>query len=101
MRNLIINREHSDIAAKDTYLVYIEDHAVPECKIDGVWVRRLGTIRDGETARFRIADREAMLFVVKNKITRNFISVSFPNRAQARITEVLNEEGVLSYFDEN
>lgn len=72
MRNLIINREHSDIAAKDTYLVYIEDHAVPECKIDGVWVRRLGTIRDGETARFRIADREAMLFVVKNKITRNY-----------------------------
>ena len=72
MRNLIINREHSDIAAKDTYLVYIEDHAVPECKIDGVWVRKLGTIRDGETARFRIADREALLFVVKNKITRNY-----------------------------
>ncbi len=77
MRNLIISREHSDAAAKDAYVVYIEEHAVPECKIDGIWVRRLGTVRDGEIARFRIADREAKVFVVKNKLTRNYSNACY------------------------
>lgn len=72
MRNLIINRENSDFAKDKEYLVYIEDYTIPECKIDGLPVRKLGTIKNGEIARFRIADREAKVFIVMNKLTRNY-----------------------------
>ena len=77
MRNLIISREDSALARDDEYLVYIEDYAIPECKVDGLPVRKLGTIKNGEIARFRIADHEAKVFVVKNKFTRNYSNACY------------------------
>ena len=74
MRNLTITRHKSFVGCLGKLKVYIEDVTQGETEINGVPCRFLGKIRNGETATFEISGNAARVFVIADKLTKNFCS---------------------------
>lgn len=72
MRNLTITRTKSFVACLVKMKVYIEDAMAGELTINGVSCRKLGILKNGETATFSIGDQAARVFVIADKASRNF-----------------------------
>lgn len=78
MRNLIITREKSFVACLAKMKVYIEDPDAGELTISGVPCRKLGDLKNGETAIFPIRNQAAKIFVIADKISRNYAYDCYP-----------------------
>ena len=72
MRNITIARAKSFVGSLAKLKVYIEDHARGELTISDVPCRKLGDIKNGETKTFIIDDQSAKVFVIPDKLSRNF-----------------------------
>ena len=78
MRNLTITRQKSFVASLAKMKVYIEDPEANELEINGVGCRKLGTLKNGETATFPIGDQAAKVFVIADKVSRGFCCDYYP-----------------------
>ena len=78
MRNLTITRQKSFVASLVRMKVYIEDPQANELEINGVGCRKLGTLKNGETATFLIGDQAARVFVIADKVSRGFCCDCYP-----------------------
>ena len=78
MRNLTITRKKSFVGCLGKMKVYIEDPEAGELEINGVSCRKLGTLKNGETATFPISDRAAKVFVIADKVSRGFCCDYYP-----------------------
>lgn len=78
MRNLTITRKKSFVACLGKMKVYMEDPDAGELLINGVPCRKLGTLKNGETATFPISDQAAKVFVIADKASRNFCNDYYP-----------------------
>lgn len=71
MRNLTVQREKTWVAAMVKMKVYIED-VEGDLVICGVRCRKLGVVKNGESATFQISEGAAKLFVIGDKLSRNY-----------------------------
>lgn len=71
MRNLTIIREKSKTAPLATVKIYAEDHYLPDTYINKVPCRKLGSVKNGETATFKINEKEARIFAIRSKKARH------------------------------
>ena len=78
MRNLTITRIKSAVACTAAMKVYIQDEETQELTIGGVPCRKLGNLKNGETATFAISDRAAKVFVIADKASRNYSNDYYP-----------------------
>lgn len=78
MRNLIITRAKRFVACLGRMKVYIEDPEAGELTINGVSCRKLGTLKNGETATFPIGDQAARVFVIADKASRSYSNDYYP-----------------------
>ena len=78
MRNLTITRQKSFVASLAKMKVYIEDPEANELEINGVGCRKLGILKNGETATFPIGDQAAKVFVIADKVSRGFCCDYYP-----------------------
>ena len=72
MRNLTITRQKSFVASLVKLKVYIEDPVSGELTINNVRCRKLGTLKNGETKTFVIDNWAAKVFVISDKLSRNY-----------------------------
>ncbi len=72
MRNLTIKREKRFVACLGKMKVYIEDSTANDLTINGVTCRKLGTLKNGEEKTFEIGNEEAKVFVIADKLSKNF-----------------------------
>ena len=72
MRYLTIKRQRSFVACLATFKVYIEDHEASELEIGGVPCRKLGTLKNGQEASFRISESAAKVFVIADKLSKDY-----------------------------
>lgn len=77
MRFLCIERKRSFAAALATMKVYIEDSVAGDLQINGVLCRKLGTLKNGETANFRISEAAAKVFVICDRVSKDFCFDSY------------------------
>lgn len=80
MRSLTITRRKSIIACAAKDMIYIKDENAPELTISGVPCRKLGVLKNGQSATFQIGEGEQQIFVILGKSgrNRNNISVTLP-----------------------
>ena len=76
MRNLTITRRKSVVGCAIKDQVYIRDPLVQEIIIDGVPCRKLGDIKNGESKTFQIEDGEQQIFLIVDKISKNYCNAS-------------------------
>lgn len=81
MRNLIITRNKSFVGALAKMKVYVEAPEAPEIFINNVPCRKLGTLKNGETATFSIGEHPQRIFVIADKLSRGYCSEFAPLRA--------------------
>lgn len=72
MRYLTIKRTKSFVACLVSMKVYIEDHSSSEISINNVPCRKLGIIKNGGESRFEIGDGAAKVFVIADKLSKNY-----------------------------
>ena len=72
MRNLTIQRRKSFVACLAKMKIYIEDPFHPEITIQNIPCRKLGDLRNGEQKTFQIEDYAAKIFVIADKMSKNF-----------------------------
>lgn len=72
MRNLTIKRTKSFVASLGKMKVYIEDPASTEITINDTPCRKLGELKNGEEKTFQIDENPAKVFVIADKISKNF-----------------------------
>lgn len=78
MRSLTITRTKSFVASLGKMKVYIEDPDASEITIQNVPCRKLGTLKNGETATFTISDIAAKVFVIADTMSRNYSNDYYP-----------------------
>jgi len=71
VRNLTIQRGKTAVGALAKAKVYIEDLS-GDLVISGVRCRKLGEIKNGQEATFYIGNTAAKIFVISDKLSRNF-----------------------------
>lgn len=72
MRNLTIKREKSFVASLVKMHVYIEDYTTNDLVINDVPCRKIGDIKNGEEKTFMIDDNPAKVFVIADKLSKNY-----------------------------
>ncbi|MBE6552652.1 MAG: hypothetical protein E7665_11080 [Ruminococcaceae bacterium] len=72
MRNLTIKRTKRFAGCLATMKVYIEDNSSDEIRINDIPCRKLGTLKNGEEKIFQIGDEAAKVFVIADKLTKNY-----------------------------
>lgn len=72
MRYLTITRTKSFVASLRRMKVYIEDPTGGELLINKVPCRKLGVLKNGETRTFQISEDSARVFVIVDKLSRNY-----------------------------
>lgn len=78
MRNLTITRKKSFVGCLGKMKVYIEDPNTGELLINDVPCRKLGTLKNGETATFPISEQAARVYVIADKVSRGFCNDYYP-----------------------
>jgi len=76
MRKLTILRRKSFVGSLVTLKVYIEDHISGELTVNGVPCRKLGNVKNGKEAVFDIENTEAKVFVIADKISKDYCNDS-------------------------
>lgn len=77
MRNLTIKRAKRFVGCFGKMKVYIEDPASNEITINGVPCRKIGELKNGEEKTFEIDNGEAKVFVIADKLSRNYCNDFF------------------------
>lgn len=77
MRKLTLKRGKDFVASLMKYQVYIEDPENGELVIKGTNCRKLGTVANGEDAVFEIGDGAAKLFVIGDKMAKDYCNDFF------------------------
>lgn len=77
MRKLTIKRHKSFVGCAMAMKVYIEDPMVNELMISGVPCRKLGTLKNGETAEFMIENSAARVFVIADTLSKELCNESY------------------------
>lgn len=72
MRNLTIQRAKRFVASLVAMKVYIEDPTQNDLVISGVPCRKLGDLKNGETKTFAVDEGEAKIFVIADKLSKNY-----------------------------
>ena len=72
MRTLTIKRTKSFVACLGKMKVYIEDSSSSEIVINDVPCRKLGVLKNGEEKQFTIDEKEAKVFVIADKVSKDF-----------------------------
>ncbi len=72
MRNLIIKRHKTFVGCLNTLKVYIEDPISGETTINNVRCTKIGTLKNGEKCVFPIYENESRVFVIADKLSKNF-----------------------------
>lgn len=78
MRNLTIKRAKSFVACLAKMKIYIEDPLANDLVINGVYCRKLGDLKNGEEKTFQIGDHAAKVFVIADKLSKNFCNEFYP-----------------------
>lgn len=78
MRTLTIKRNKTSVAFLAKLKVYIEDSIQNELEISGVPCRKLGELKNGEEKTFQIGDNAAKVFVISDKLSRNYSNDYYP-----------------------
>ncbi len=81
MRNLTITRTKSFVGSLGKMKVYIEDPCTGDTAIGGVTCRKLGELKNGETATFPIGCEAARVYVIADKLSRNYSNDYYPLEA--------------------
>ncbi|MBQ8210812.1 MAG: hypothetical protein IJZ35_09540 [Clostridia bacterium] len=72
MRNLIIKRHKTFVGCLSKLKVYIEDTISGELTINDVKCTKIGEIKNGQECVFPIYENEARVFVIADKLSKNF-----------------------------
>lgn len=72
MRNLTIKRTKSFVGCLAKMKLYIEDASASEIMINNVPCRKIGELKNGEEKTFTIDGNEAKLFVIADKLSKNY-----------------------------
>lgn len=72
MRNLTIKRTKSFVGCISKVKIYIEDPTSTEITINHVPCRKIGELKNGEEKTFQIDEREAKVFVIADKLSKDF-----------------------------
>lgn len=72
MRNLTIKREKRFVACLMKMQVYVSDPQSTEIYINNMPCRKLGTLKNGEEKTFVIGNEDADIFVIADKLSKNF-----------------------------
>ena len=81
MRNLTITRTKSFVASLGKMKVYIEDPFTGDTVISGVNCRKLGDLKNGETATFPIGEEAARVYVIADQVSKNYSNDYYPLEA--------------------
>lgn len=76
MRNLTITRRKRFVGCAMKDQVYIRDELAREITIDGVPCRKIGDIKNGETKTFQIGEGEQQVFLIMDKISKNYCNAT-------------------------
>ncbi len=74
MRYLTIQRNKSFVACLMKMKVYVEDPTSSEIKIQGVGCKKIGELKNGEQQTFMISDEKLRIFVIADKLSKNYCS---------------------------
>ncbi len=74
MRYLTIQRNKSFVACLMKMKVYVEDPTSSEIKIQGVGCKKIGELKNGEQQTFMISDENLRIFVIADKLSKNYCS---------------------------
>ena len=77
MRKLTITRKKSFVGCLMPMKVYIEDPMTNELMISGVPCRKLGTLKNGETAEFMIENEAAKVYVIADTLSKELCNESY------------------------
>lgn len=77
MRQLTIRREKSFVGCLVKDKVYIEDPYAGDTVIGGVSCRKLGDLKNGEDKTFIIGDEAARVYVISDKLSKDFCNDFF------------------------
>lgn len=72
MRKLTITRAKSFVGCLGTMKVYIEDAEAGDTEICEVNCRKLGDLKNGQSAEFEIGESEARIYVIADKLSANY-----------------------------
>lgn len=72
MRNITITRRKTFVASLNKMKVYVESSDISDIIINGTPCRKLGTLKNGETKSFQIDNEERRLYVIADKLSRNY-----------------------------
>lgn len=72
MRKLTIHRKKRFVASLVTLKVYIEDPTTCDLVIGELPCRKLGEIKNGETATFEIGENAARVFVIADRLSKGY-----------------------------
>ena len=76
MRTLTITRQKSFVGCLAKDQVYIEDIQAPELTIEGVPCRKLGDLKNGQTASFQIDEAQRRVFLIVDKLSKEYCNAS-------------------------
>ena len=74
MRTLTITREKSFVASLTKMKVYVEDPLLAEIMINDVPCRKIGVLKNGQTASFEVSNEALKIFVVADKLSTDYCS---------------------------
>ena len=74
MRNVTIKRKKKFVASLSKVRIYIEDPFSSELTINDVPCRKIGELKNGEEGSFLVENREAKIFVIGDKVSKEFCS---------------------------
>lgn len=77
-RRLTIQRQKSFVASMAAMKVYMEDPINGDLDINGTRCRKLGNIKNGATVTFQVPTNAAKVYVIGDKLSRNFCNDYYP-----------------------
>lgn len=77
MRNLRILRQKAFAASMVAGKVYISDPVSGDTDINGILCRKIGTLKNGEEGCYPISEEACTVFVVGDKLSRNYCSAYY------------------------
>ena len=78
MRNLTITRRKTIVASLIKMRIYITDPTANDLVIGGESCRKLGELKNGQTATFCVEDRAAKVYAIADTISRNYCNDYYP-----------------------
>ncbi|MBR4767993.1 MAG: hypothetical protein IK088_03350 [Lachnospiraceae bacterium] len=77
MRNLTIERRKTGVGCLAIANVFIEDREQSEIEIDGMPLRKLGILKNGETKTFEIDEEARRIYVIADQLSKEYCNDFF------------------------